>query len=171
MKKEVFCFILILALSARSDYLGSDLSLINDRQINEYDTVDPYWNLAWHGRVASYGDPDSQFFVAQVYEQGRLVPQNISTAVDYYRKAAAQDHIEAIHRLAQLIPSESEKWYKLAADLGDPQAQLKLSQFYEEQGDIENAILYLERALKNLFPGATDLEAVSPDLKRLKESL
>ena len=168
MKKEVFCFILAFTLSARSDYLGSDLVLINDRPPTENDAVDPYWDLAWHGRVASYGDPDSQFFVAQVYERGQLVPQNIPKAIDYYKKAAAQGHIESLYRLAKLIPSESEKWYKLAADLGDPQAQLKLSKIYEENGDTENAILYLVRALKILFPDATDLEGVSPDLKRLR---
>ena len=171
MKKEVFCFILAFALSARSDYLGSDLILINDRPLTENDAADPYWDLAWHGRVASYGDPDSQFFVAQVYEQGQLVPQNIPKAIDYYKKAAAQGHIGSIYQLAKLIPSESEKWYKLAADLGDSQAQLKLSKIYEEKGDIENAVSYLERALKNLFPNSSDLTAVSPDLKRLKESL
>ena len=171
MKKEVFCFILFLAISARSDYLRSDLSLINDMPSVQDDTADPYWDLAWHGRVASYGDPDSQFFVAQVYEQGKLVPQNIPKAIEFYQKAAAQDHVEAMHQLAKILPTESEKWYLMAANLGDPQAQLKLSQIYEERGDLENAVIYLERALKILFPNTTDLTAVSPDLKRLKAML
>ena len=168
MKKEVFCFVLMYALSAGSDYLMSDLALISDNPRAGEITTDPYWDLAWHGRVASYGDPDSQFFVAQVYEQGKLVPQNKAKAIDYYKRAAAQNHIEAMHQLAKLIPAETEDWYLAAAKLGDPQAQLKLFHIYEEKGDIPAAAMYLEQALKTLFPGVTDLTTVSPDLKRLK---
>ena len=171
MKNKVFCLILILSCAAQGDFLRSDLELLNEEALFGIDETDPNWNLAWHGKVASYGDPDSQFFIAQVYEQGKLVPQNPKKAIEYYEKAALQGHLESCHRLAQLLPSESEKWYLAAANLNDPQAQLKLAQFYRERGDIPNAVLWMERALHLLFPTVTDLTTVSPELKELKTYL
>ncbi|MDY6407120.1 MAG: tetratricopeptide repeat protein [Pseudomonadota bacterium] len=151
--------------------MHSDLELLEGIPNLESDQTDPYWDLAWHGRVASYGDPDSQFFVANVYEQGKLVPFNRDKAIEFYQKAARQGHLESCHKLAQLLPSESEKWYLAAARLNDPQAQLKLAQLYRSQGDIPNAVLWMEKAFHLLFPNVSDLTTVSPDLKQLKEML
>jgi len=171
MKREVFCFILMFSGAIRADFLRSDLTLLQESPSFETETNDPYWDLAWHGRVASYGDPDSQFFVAQVYEQGKLVPQNPQKAIEYYQKAATQGHLESCHKLAQLLPSESEKWYLAAAHLNDPQAQIKLAHLYREKGEIEQAVFWMEKALHFLFPDVTDLTTVSPELKQLKDSL
>ena len=171
IKNKVFYLILVLSCTAQGDFLRSDLELLNDAPTLEMDETDPYWNLAWHGKVASYGDPDSQFFVAQVYEQGKLVPQNPQKAIEYYEKAAHQGHLESCHRLAHLLPSESEKWYLAAANLNDPQAQLKLAHLYRERGDIPNAVLWMEKALHLLFPNVSDLTTVSPELKELKTYL
>ena len=145
--------------------IQSDLSLLADA---DEKSEDPYWNLTWHGRVASYGDPDSQFFIARVYDEGKLVPQDLRKAIEFYRKAALQGHIESCIRLAHLLPDESIEWYLLAAKQNDPQSQMKLSQLYESLGDKEQAIFWLEKALHNLFPDVDDLTTVSPDLKRLK---
>jgi len=171
MKNKVFYLLLIISCTAQGDFLRSDLELLNSAPSMETDKADPYWDLAWHGKVASYGDPNSQFFVAKVYEQGKLVPSNPQKAIEYYEKAARQGHLESCHRLAHLLPSESEKWYLIAANLNDPQAQLKLAQIYREKGDISNAVLWMEKALSLLFPNVSDLTTVSPDLKQLKESL
>ena len=160
----------LTAVRGTADFIRSDSLLLSDSPTEPADT-DPYWNLAWHGRVASYGDPNSQFFVAQVYEQGRLVPRNINQAISFYRKAAEQGHIESCMRLAVLLPDEAEQWYLTAARQNDPQAQLKLSALYEANGDIPNAILWLEKALTFLFPDAEDLTQVSPDLVRLRARL
>lgn len=148
--------------------LDSDWNLLKDTPMVNAEESDPYWNLAWHGKVASYGDPESQFFIAQVYEQGKLVPRNLEKAIEYYKKAATQDHIESCMKLAKLIPDDSEKWYLIAATLNSPQAQIKLSQFYEVQGKTADAIIWLEKALRIMFPNTDDLTEVSPDLKRLK---
>ncbi|MBR6412002.1 MAG: sel1 repeat family protein [Alphaproteobacteria bacterium] len=171
MKNKVFCLLLILSCAARSDFLRSDLELLGNAPALESDSADPYWDLAWHGRVASYGDPDSQFFVANVYEQGKLVPQNIQKAVEFYQKAAKQGHLESCHKLAHLLPSESEKWYLVAAELNDPQAQLRLAHLYRENGDIPKAVFWMEKALHLLFPDVSDLTTVSPDLEELKSYL
>jgi len=171
MKNKVFCLLLLLSCAARGDFLGSDLELLGDAPGLETDQADPYWDLAWHGRVASYGDPDSQYFVAKVYEEGKLVPQNTRKALEYYQKAADQGHLESCHKLAQLLPSESEKWYLMAANQNDPQAQLKLAHLYRDRGDIQGAVFWMEKALHILFPNVSDLTTVSPDLKELKSYL
>lgn len=168
MNKKILFLFLFLLKPAFGQVLGSDLQLLKDAPTLDIETTDPYWNLAWHGKVASYGDPESQFFVAQVYEQGKLVPRNLTKAIEFYKKAALQEHIESCMKLAKILPDEAENWYLIAARLNEPQAQIKLSQFYEEQGKTEDAVLWLEKALKIMFPNVSDLTSVSPDLKRLK---
>ena len=171
MKNKVFYLLLAFSCIAHADFLRSDLELLAESPTLESDSADPYWDLAWHGRVASYGDPDSQFFVGAVYEQGKLVPKNLKKAIEFYQKAAVQGHLESCHKLAQLLPSESEKWYLAAAQLGDPQAQLKLAHFYRDRGNIQDSVLWLERALHFMFPDVSDLTTVSPELKELKSYL
>ena len=89
-------------------------------------------------------------------------------AIDFYKRAALQEHIESCMNLARLLPNEAEEWYLIAARLNDPQAQIKLSQLYEQQGKTEDAVFWLEKALKFMFPNSDDLTRLSPDLKRLK---
>ncbi len=168
MNKKILILFLFLFRPAFGQVLSSDLQLLKDASTLDIETTDPYWNLAWHGKVASYGDPESQFFVAQVYEQGKLVPRNLTKAIEFYKKAAQQEHLEACMQLAKLLPEEAENWYLIAARLNSPQAQIKLSRFYEEQGKMEDAVLWLEKALRIMFPDVSDLTRVSPDLKRLK---
>lgn len=168
MNKKILFLFLFLLKPALGEVLDSDWRLLTDAPMPDAETTDPYWNLAWHGKVASYGDPESQFFIAQVYEQGKLVPKNLKKAIDFYKKAAIQDHIESCMSLARLLPDEAEQWYLIAARLNDPQAQIKLSQLYEQQGKNEEAVLWLENALKFMFPNSEDLTRLSPDLKRLK---
>jgi tetratricopeptide (TPR) repeat protein len=168
MNKKILFLFLFLLKPAFGEVLDSDWQLLKDTPMLDMETTDPYWNLAWHGKVASYGDPESQFFVAQVYEQGKLVPRNLTKAIEFYKKAALQEHIESCMHLAKLLPEEAENWYLIAARINSPQAQIKLSQLYEKQGKTEEAVLWLEKALKIMFPNTSDLTSVSPDLKRLK---
>ena len=168
MNKKILFLSLCFFTPAFGEVLDSDWRLLNDTPVSDVETTDPYWNLAWHGKVASYGDPESQFFVAQVYEQGKLVPRNLKKAIEFYKKAALQEHLESCMQLAKLLPDEAEQWYLMASKLDSPQAQIKLSQLYEKQGKIEEAILWLEKSLKIMFPTTDDLTRVSPDLKRLK---
>lgn len=173
MKKKVFCLLLILSSSIHAELMHSDLALINNTLPEE--TADPYWDLAWHGKVASYGDPDSQFFIARVYEKGELLPKNINQAIIYYEKAAQQGHLEAASHLTDIFqesnPKKAREWLEFRAEHQDVQAQLKLSKLYEEEKNYPQAILWLEKALQQLFPLTQDLTDVSPDLKRLKGML
>ena len=167
LSRIIFLLILLSSAGANAEVLRSDLSLLSDNLTSE-NTEDPYFDLIWHGRMAAYGNPDSQFFMAQVYEQGKVVPKDMEKAIDFYRMAANQGHLESCRKLAELFPEEAIDWYQKAANLNDPQAQMKLSHLYEEQGDSDQAVYWLERALRQLFPDSDDLTLVSPDLKRLR---
>lgn len=173
MKKKVFCLFLLLSSSIQAELKHSDLALLNDTLPEE--TADPYWELAWHGKVASYGDPDSQFFIARVYEKGELLPKNINQAITYYDKAARQGHLEAAAHLTELFqeshPEKAKEWLIFRAERQDVQAQLKLSKIYEEEQNYQQAVLWLEKALSQLFPLTQDLSDVSPDLIRLRGML
>ncbi|HKY81329.1 MAG TPA: hypothetical protein VJM09_07625, partial [Sphingobium sp.] len=45
--------------------------------------------------LAQAGDPDAQFNMGQAYKLGRGVTADMSAALDWYRKAAAQGHVRA----------------------------------------------------------------------------
>ena len=167
LKQTIFLVFFLLLGVVRAEVIRSDLSLLSG-DFGPEGSEDPYLDLMWHGRVASYGDPDSQFFMAQVYEQGKIVPKNLEKAIVFYRLAGGQGHLEACRKLAELLPDEAIDWYTVAANLDDPQAQMKLSRLYEDRGDLERASYWLERALRLLFPDSEDLTLVSPDLKRLR---
>lgn len=139
---------------------------------------DSYWDLAWHARLADAGDKDSQFIVADAYEYGKQIAPNIKKALIFYKKAAAQGHVEASMRLGDLylsgtkIPADvpqAFQWFEKSAWDGNAQAQLKLAELYQsaDYADMEKAYLYLEMAMRQLFPNTENLESVSPDLARL----
>ncbi len=181
MKNKVFYLILLLAtgitLSVNAAIIQSDLHLLSDApsiDVDEY--ADPHWDLAWHAKLAEYGDPDSQFFIAQVYEQGRVVPRNQDKAVSFYKKAAEQNHVESCMRLGKIYQDEawgrvnleeSQSWYLRAAEQNYAPAQILMSELYEEKQEYDKAAIFLEKAMRQLFPGVIDLKAVSPDLERL----
>ena len=173
MKKKVFCLFLLLSSSIHAELKHSDLALLNNAVSEE--TADPYWDLAWHGKIASYGEPDSQFFIARVYEKGELLPKDINQAISYYEKAARQGHLESAARLTDIFqenhPEKAKEWLIFRAERQDVQAQLKLSKLYEEEKNYPQAVLWLEKALRQLFPLTQDLSDISPDLERLRSLL
>ena len=54
---------------------------------------------AWRG-PATAGDADAQFNLAQAYKLGRGVPADMPVAMEWFRKAAAQGHAQAIDNYA-----------------------------------------------------------------------
>ncbi len=137
-----------------------------------------YWDLAWHARLADYGDSQSQFIIAQAYEYGRNVEVNPKKAVAFYKKAAEQGHIEACMRLGSIYTeniwlqkdeAKARQWYMRAAQKGYVPAQIKLSEIYEAQEEYAKAYEWRERAMRQMFPHQTDLTAFSPELKALEQ--
>ncbi len=137
-----------------------------------------YWVLAWHAKLADYGDSDSRFEVAKAYEKGLWTAVNLPKALHFYNAAAEQGHIGACMRLGKywsdgvLIAPDRDKalyWYQRAAERGEAAAGFKLSELFETAvpPDYDKSYLWQQRALAMLFPGQKNLEAVSPRLEEL----
>lgn len=78
--------------------------------------------------LAEAGDSDAQFNMAQAYKMGRGVPQDMSIALDYYRKAAAQGHTQAEDQYGLLLYQQGQRpeampYLQRAAERGETRAQ------------------------------------------------
>jgi cell division septation protein DedD len=91
----------------------------------------------WAGAVkiwqpfAEAGDPDAMFNMGQAHKLGRAVPLDKALAREWYRKAAAKEHLPAQANLGILLFQAGEKpeaarWLKSAADRGEMRAQYVL---------------------------------------------
>lgn len=92
-----------------------------------YETAVKEWRPA-----ALAGDADAQFNLGQAYKLGRGVKTDLNIALDWYRKAAAQGHVQAadscghlLHYL-QKIP-EALPFLIASSDRGEPRAQYLLA--------------------------------------------
>lgn len=141
---------------------------------------DTHWDLAWHARLADFGDSESQFVIAKAYEEGNGVAVNPQKAVAFYKMAAENNHIEASMALARIysenkwLESDFDKsvyYYQKASDQDYVPAQIKISQLYEEKQMYDKAYEYMQKASQNMFPDAKDLENYSLDLKRLGDKI
>lgn len=145
----------------------------------DYFSDEQNWDWAWRNRMAKMGHAESQYELAEMFEEGRGVPKNLSQAVHYYQLAAQKDYFPAMLKLGDIFErnnvytdrEKSLQWYTYAAQKGEVQAQLHLANYYQESEhyDKNQAKFWLEKALYQLFPNATDLSEVSPDYKRLSE--
>lgn len=77
--------------------------------------------------VAERGDPDTQFFVANFYEEGRGVKKDLKQAYEWYNKAANNNHSDAQFKLGLFyqngwgVKKDQDKakfWYKVAEKNG-----------------------------------------------------
>ena len=48
--------------------------------------------------MAEKGDPDAQFRLGELYEEGDIVDRDLDTAIESYRKAAEQGHVRRFGR-------------------------------------------------------------------------
>ena len=71
--------------------------------------------------------------------------------------------------MIQKDEKQSFFWYESAAKKGYTPAQLKISELYQTKKflDYSKAYYWLAKALKTMFPDVSDLESVSPDLKKI----
>jgi TPR repeat protein len=98
----------------------------------------------WMGRAAEQGLAEAQYqrgMMAMSQRdqlRGQSIPSNIGVAADWFRKAAAQGHSEAMIEMGRLYYYgklghkyvEAAKWFKLAADLGSEEAMMLLANTY-----------------------------------------
>lgn len=189
-KKELFLWIGFIFLgvsyqTAASDNHFSSQSIADFNARNPLSGVsksDDYWDLAWHAKMADYGDMISQFTLAQAYEFGKNTDPNPKKSLYFYKKAAQQGHFESCMKLGKIYeenkwvkadPEQSIFWYKMAADRGYVPAMLKISHIYETQKkpNFLESYYWLALATKHMFPHANDLEDKSPALKKMADQL
>ena len=90
------------------------------------------------------GNPEAQYLVGWMYDQGQGVPRSYPIAAEYYELAAAQGHPKAqfslgwfynYYNFGQDMNTTYEKaayYYKLAADQGHDDAQYRLGWLYDQ---------------------------------------
>ena len=142
--------------------------------------TDAYWDMAFHARLADYGDKDSQYIIAKAYENGEQTNVNYKKALYFYKKAAEQGHIESAMHLGRIytenkwLQKDNEKalyYYMKAAEQSYAPAQMKVALIYEEKEEYQKAYDWFLKAMVQIFPYDKDLQKRSRDLERLAEKL
>jgi uncharacterized protein len=92
----------------------------------EYEAAVKEWRPA-----ALKGDSDAQFNLGQAYKLGRGVKADFSVALDWYRRAAEQGHLQASDSYGHLLHyqgkvSDALPYLQASADRGEPRAQYLL---------------------------------------------
>jgi len=114
------------------------------------------------------GDPQAQYETAERLRRGMGVARNPRKAAEWYRKAAARGHVDAMHAMGTLretgdgVPRDDGRaadWYHLAASLGrHAGAEFALGQlYYHGRGvpaDAGEAAFWYRRAAEDGHPAA-----------------
>jgi cell division septation protein DedD len=92
-------------------------------QQGDYDKAVTLWRP-----LAQAGDPDAQFNMGQAHKLGRGVKADMASAIDWYRKAAAQGHVRAEDNLGLLMFQQGDRagalpYLQRSAARGEPRAQ------------------------------------------------
>jgi TPR repeat protein len=138
---------------------------------------------SYPGLIAS---PQFQCEVAELYYDGKHVPEDWKKAVDWFTRAAQQGSAEARNRIGALWAAgldgapdaaEAVRWYRKAANQGLPAAQYNLGRALLEgigvQPDPVEAWAWADRAAKAGHPAAAKLRSDAErklDAKSLSEA-
>ncbi len=95
--------------------------------------------------LAELGDPEAQYNLGVMYDQGASVDRDLGQAARWYRKAAEQGFTDAQINLGMMCyrgdgvspdAAEAVRWLQLAADKGDEGAFALLEQITGEDSQI-----------------------------------
>lgn len=117
-----------LALSVASAPAFADVKAgVDAWSRGEYDAAVKQWR-----DPAIKGDADAQFNMGQAYKMGRGFKTDLNVALDWYKKAAAQGHLQAADSYGHLLHyqgkvAEALPYLQASADRGDPRAQYLLA--------------------------------------------
>lgn len=107
------------AAPAHADVLDG----VNAWEAGDYARAVREWRPA-----AIAGDADAQFNLGQAYKLGRGVTRDWPQSVEWYRRAAAQGHLQAQDNLGLVLyelgqKAEALTWLEMSAARGEPRAQ------------------------------------------------
>jgi len=89
--------------------------------------------------LAERGDAAAQVTLGIMYDYGQGVPEDDTTAVLWYERAALQGHVSLQHNLGVKYfegidipedPAQALRWWRLAADSGFAESQYSLGELY-----------------------------------------
>jgi TPR repeat protein len=111
---------------------------------------------------ARSGNPEAQYWLALVYEEGRLVPKDMAQFEIWLVKSAEQGFVRSEATLGLFLKDKerpaSERWLLRAAELGDPEAQCWLGVAYDDNWygttDPQLAVQWFEKAAAQGHPDA-----------------
>jgi TPR repeat protein len=118
---------------------------------------------------AQSGAPDSQYQLALVYAAGRIVPRDKAASHGWMMKAAGQGYVPAETDMAGTyldnhetgpVPNyaEAERWLRLAATVGDAEAELWLGIGYDREYfgriDYQESLKWLRKSSAEGLPDA-----------------
>jgi TPR repeat protein len=110
-------------------------------------------------KEAEAGNSNAQYDIGAMYQNGRGVAASHDMAIEWYRKAAAQNNQKAVSRL-NLIQSNEERFNKTLARAGkgEVESQYDLGNMYTEgigvDADITKAMAWYEKAASQDFEKA-----------------
>lgn len=117
------------------------------------------------------GDPEAQFLVGVIYNQGIGVEQNLTTAAQWFEKSAQQGHVDAQYNIGLMYAtgkgvseniSSAITWLGRAADQGDNDAKRLLSEL-KPPPVINKGASFSENTLKEIV-------AISPTVLYTKKN-
>ena len=121
--------------------------------------------ISYLERAAALGRHDAMRVLADVYDEGKTIPQDTVKATEWRAKAAVDGDALAARamgdELAQKDPFEALQWYEHAATLGDPQSAYIAALMYAENFEIrpdekKAATLMRQAANANIAPAMAD---------------
>jgi TPR repeat protein len=131
--------------------------------------LDAYYDLD-HDELlknANAGDKDAQFVLADTYDNGYGIKQDLQQALLWYKKAAAQGQTDALNNLGSMFHHgdgvvqdivQARTHYEQSAQLKNPVGLYNLARLYQEghggTADCTKAVSLMRRAVASNFPDA-----------------
>lgn len=127
--------------------------------------------MNWYETAAAAGDPDAQFYLGMMHEQGLRVARDAAQAARWYAAAAAQGHARAQFKIAMAYlsgvgvardPKAAADWFDQAARQDLAEAQYNLGLLFETGEGVPRdlsraAAWYVKAAMQGLVAARRNL--------------
>ena len=138
-------------------------------------------DVAWLDKAVEQGNAEAALRLGEMALKGDRIPQDFSRAARLFTIAAdagivqAQAELGVLYAEGKGVPQNQEKaisYLKEAAQQGYVEAQRVLAKLYaKELNNLPNAYAWQVISLSAMFPNASNLAEVSPDLERLLRAM
>src|SRR5713101_3434058 len=152
-----FCFLAVSSLSAQHSPEPTQARLATVAHLAAL-TQSDFKALS---AQAQSGEPEAQYWLAQVYQQGRLVPKDSTQSESWLFKSAEQGYPPAEEIVGRMClsgvhrdPRKAELWLRRAAVHGNSEAQFWLGAAYEQgwigATDFQEALKWYRKAAEHV---------------------